>query len=117
MKPSSDIDFFKSLFILVLGFAYDYWSLRTFCITEQNKGGEILGVAGTVIAGFFLLIAVFGLFGGIAINYKCDNLIYIETTDKIMAKFSVPMNYILYFLAIFPTLAVGEIWTEHCRHH
>lgn len=115
MTPSSDIDFFKSLLILSLGFAYDYWSIRTVGVLESNSDYILLGTVGAFLACCFCLFSVFDLFGALTLALN-NEPIMICTTNRFMLHTQINLDYFLYVLSAFPMLACGEIWGEYSRH-
>jgi hypothetical protein len=117
LQPSSNIDFFRSLLILSLGFAYDYWSVCSVGITEDEGWHKIFGGVGTLIAVIFCLIAVGGLIGTLTLNMSNESF-YISNTNKMMLKISFSLDGLLEALStIFPILACGEMWGEFRRTH
>ena len=111
MLPSSDIDFFRSLFILSLGFVYDYWSIRDIGVKQNVRYQEWLGIVGALIAGAFCLIAFLGLIAALTLDLTGD-IPYIRSTDKFLFNIAWQLDYFLYVLSIFPFLAVCEIWGD-----
>lgn len=110
-KPNSGIDFFRSLIILSMGYAYDYCSVRKEGLISGDSYHVILGTIGVVVSLVFFSVGLAGLSGGLIVEF--DKVpIRITTSGLMMLKASFPLEWLLYALSIFPILARFEFFGE-----
>lgn len=107
--PASGVDFFRSLIILSMGYAYDYYSIKNFAVGIGDKYNKVLGWVGAVVALIFFLFGLAGLSGGFVISLDKEPFM-VNSSDKVMFRCSFPLEWLLMSLVAFPILAGFELW-------
>lgn len=114
-KPNSGIDFFRSLIILTMSYGYDYSSILVLGRTQKDLYQIRLGYIGAVVSILFFMIGLAGLSGGLIMRFGTESdtsSITIINSELLMMDISVPVEWLLKTLAIYPILAGAEFWGE-----
>ncbi len=107
LTPNSSSDFFRSLIILSMGYAYDYGSMFAASQTRSDWYHIILGAIGTAVSVMFLVIGLAGIGDILVIDLKT---FMITNSKLLMAKFALSFYWLLYALMIFPLLTGFEFF-------